>query len=252
MLSFFFLLCGVKAQQAADQHGVASGTTPKFHIALYTGIGVAGPTKDLMEHMKDSGFGDSSYGGWFSDGQEYPEKMRIPVLRLEAAYFINEKRSFSLNLGFADVTEVSGFDSRGIGNYLTLRSRLHQVAANYIISLKERRHNLSLGPVFFLHEVEDTHPYSNHEKYRNIIPGLNAGYSLQLVQRKSWFLALNTTARWAPKSRIGPFVVEHEGGTPLPDMQRSEFSATKVTLSGLDVGVAAGLNFNRKEKNSSN
>ncbi|MHA6247196.1 hypothetical protein ACXYMU_04610 [Pontibacter sp. CAU 1760] len=236
-------LAEVKAQDTRKTNTERQGTPAKFYLSLSGGIGLAGPKTEIENQMKASGFNDQS-SNWFSgDEKQYPESYRLPIAKLGAAYFFQRGHGIKASAGLADHLEVRGYDDVGIGNYLTLRSALWELALNYVLRSTNERHYLSIGPALFLHAVEDKSASPAQGKNRNTKVGVAGGYTLHLINKRSWFLAYQANARWAPESEVGPFIAEHETGIvlPEPEVHSSEFRSVKVKLSGFDMGLAFGI-----------
>ena len=192
-----------------------------------------GSQSDIEDQMRASGL----------DNRDHPNSTKIPTLNLTANYWLQGRHGASLELGLADFVEVKGFEEIGAGNYMFLNSTIWSASFNYVFSSLNRKRYLSVGPTLFLHRVKDDAAGSITGTETNWLAGLNASYTAHLIDRSRWFIALKANGRLAPKSEIGPFIIDPETGiiNPQPVNHRSEFGQTKVRISGFNIGLTAGL-----------
>ncbi len=246
MLFIIFLFQQINAQKTSDNSLGTTSNSREFQLSVFTGSSFLGPKSDIESNMTSSGFGDRSSRWLGLGGKNYPYTEKHPIFDIEASYYLAQKSGISLNFGLISNIEVKGYDREvGIGNRLFLKSQIWTVSLNYVYRSKNRRHSIFIGPSLFIHSVKDLSisRYQKSPKNSNLKLGAYLGYSLQILQKKHWFLALKTNYRWAPKSQIGPFVAIHKLGlaTANPTIHSSEFYRTTVNLSCLNVGLHVGV-----------
>jgi len=218
----------------------------KFHFSFFSGFSIFGPKKDIESNMLASGYGDQSSANLFGNGEDHPNTDRFPIFDFEASLFLNRNRGISLNTGLANNIEVQGYDDKGIGNYLFLKSEIWSISLNYLFQSKNNKHNFSFGPSYIIHSVESksSNPFSDKNKKL----GIYAGYSYSLVQKKHFILNFKTNFRWATHSEIGPYITEYQMGliNPVPETITSIFKETKVSLAIINIGIAIGFKIGKQ------
>lgn len=211
----------------------------KIHISLFAGPSALGPKSDIEDQMVASGLDDTNT---LIGSVEHPRSNTYPVFDLEATYYTKENQGLSLNLALANFIEVDGFEQTDpnslLGNFIFMNSKIWSVSFNYVYSSSSKRHQLATGPSLIIHHAKDTAKGNTSPTFSNVKPGLYAGYSFNIIHKKSWFLLFKTNYRWAPDSEIGPFVAEGFGGA-----EDSTFPATKVSLGVLNFGFGVGMRF---------
>ncbi|MFD3002739.1 hypothetical protein ACFS7Z_20375 [Pontibacter toksunensis] len=246
-VAILLLLFSFLSQEARPQENMGKEVqqeSGEFNLSMTLGIGLFGPKEDIEDQMKASGFGDTRGPGWFSDeATQYPKAYNILIANIGATYYFKRTRGVSLVVGLTDNVQVDGYDEIGIGNRLHLKSEIWVASLNYVFRSSDKKHQLNIGPALFLHRVRDNAERPTSQKNNNVKPGLYAGYTLHVIHKEDWYLALNLNGRWATESAIGPFIIVHETGIllPEPEVQRSEFQPTKVQLTGLSLGLALGF-----------
>lgn len=236
-ISFFIKLAD--AQQNPEMI-----TKPKeFNLSVFAGFSSMGPQNDMESNMKSSGLGQTSPSGWFSDAKHHPFTSNHPITAVEATYYFSREMGVSLNGGIANNIEVFGYQNIGIGNHMFLKSKIWLVSLNYSYRFKDNRNSFFIGPSYFIHQVKQSNAGQNQSQNKNIKLGANIGYSLQILQKEQWFIALKASYNWAPKSQTGSFTTEHQLGiaTSTPETYTSVFKSTKVSLACLNFGICVGL-----------
>lgn len=236
------VVSGLRAQELEENQ------TKRLYLSVTSGIGLMGPQADIEDQMRASGLGDTRTGGTFggffkSTSTEHPNSSKIPTINFTGNYWLKSRQGMSLEAGLVDFIEVNGYDNIGIGNYIFLRSATWLTSLNYMLGSQNRKGFVSVGPAIILHHVKDTAAGSKTDAETNWLVGFNASYTIHLLDKPTWYIALKANGRIAPKSEIGPFVAEHQTGIilPEPEKHRSEFSQTKVRLSGFNIGLTFGM-----------
>jgi len=242
-LFIIFLVNHANAQEMFDNRSGISDKSNEFNISVFTGFSFLGAKNDIESNMSSSGLDDKNPAGWFGSSKAHPFTYKSPTFDIEATYYLSKKRGISLNIGVGDNIEVHGYENVGIGNFMFLKSELRSISLSYVYRSNNEKHNMFFGPSYFTHKVKDTSAGINSPNNKNEKLGFYLGYTLQVLRKKHWFIALKTNFRWAPKSEIGPFVAQHQLGiaTENPEDYISEFSPTKVNLACLNVGVSIGF-----------
>lgn len=249
VMFIFFLVQLADAQQTADNNSDQKHNSKEFNLSVFVGFSFMGPHNDMESNMSASGLGQTSPAGWFGDAKAHPFTRKYPIADIEATYYFSRNMGISLNGGIANNIEVFGYENIGIGNYMILKSEIGSVSVNYSYRFRDNRNSFFIGPSYFSHQVKEDNGSQNPPQNKNIKLGANIGYSLQIVQKKHWFMAFRATYMWAPKSEIGPFVAEHQLGlaNPTPETYTSVFKPTKVSLACLNVGLCIGLRIAKEE-----
>lgn len=231
------------AQQTSGDRPVRIDKSGEFNLCLFAGFSFLGPHNDMETNMSASDLGQISPAGWFGDAKAHPFTRKYPIAHIEATYYFSGKMGVSVNGGIANNIEVFGYQDIGIGNYMILKSEIWSVSINYTYRFRDNRNSFFIGPTYFIHHVKKDTGSENPPQNKNTKLGANIGYSLQIVQKKHWFMAVRATYMWAPKSEIGPFVAEHQLGlaNPTPETYTSVFKPTKVSLACLNFGLCIGL-----------
>lgn len=233
----------VIAQSVSDTEPRIINNTKEFNFSIFTGFSFLGPKNDMESNMSDSGLGQTRPAGWLGDAKYHPFTRSYPIANIEAIYYFTGTAGISVNSGISNNIEVVGYQDIGIGNYLFLKSEIWSVSLNYTYRSMDKRHNIFIGPSYFIHRVKDTSAGSKSPDNKNMKFGAYIGYSLQIIQKRNWFMAFRANYQWAPKSEIGPFIAEHQLGiaTSNPETYTSIFTPAKVSLTGLNVGLCIGL-----------
>jgi len=231
------------AQQTSDKSSDHKNNSKEFNLSVSAGFSFFGPQNDMESNMVASGLDDTSEAGWFGGAKDHPFTRIYPIADIEATYYFTKKMGFALNGGITNNIQVIGYQNIGIGNYLILKSEIWAISLKYSYRFKDNRNSFSFGPSYFIHNVKEDNGSQYPHQNKNAKLGANIGYSHQILQKKHWFMALKANYCWAPKSKIGPFVAEHQLGiaTPNPQTYTSVFTPTKVSLACLNVGLCIGL-----------
>jgi len=240
----------LSAQQTSDYNSEIINNSGKLKLSFFTGISFLGPKDDIESVMSSSGLGDTSPAGWFGGAKTHPNTINFPVFDVEASYYLAQKSGISLNFGSINNIEVKGYDGIGLGNYIFIKSELWSFSLNYLYRSKNEKHSLYLGPSYFIHNVKDFgSSITKTPDRRNKKFGVYIGYSLQILQKKHFFIMFKTSFRWAPKSEIGPFVAQNTLGiaTQNPETYTSTFPETKVRLTTLNAGLCFGLKIGKNQ-----
>jgi len=240
VLFIVFLVKQVSAQKTSDNSSDTKSNYREFNLSVFTGWSLGGPKNDIESNMSSSGLGHRTGPGWFGPGRTHPYTRKQPIFDIEASYYLAENKGVSLNFGLINNIEVWGYGKYG---FMILKSEIRTISLNYVYRSKNRKHNFFVGPTYFIHSLKEVKGGKKSSLDNYGMPGVYIGYSLQMIQKKHWFLALKINYRWAPKSEIGPFVDEQKFGifTSNPTIVTSEFSRTKVNVSCLNVGFQIGV-----------
>lgn len=238
VIIFLFLVQLADAQQSSEMIAKSG----EFNLSVSAGFSFLGPESDMESNMSSSGLGQTLPAGWFGDAKAHPFTRKYPIADIEATYYFTRDMGISLNGGIVNNIEVFGYQDIGIGNFMILKSEIRSVSINYTYRFRDNRNSFFIGPTYFIHRVKKDTGSENPPQNKNTKLGANIGYSLQIVQKKHWFMVFRATYMWAPKSGIGPFVAEHQLGfaTPNPETYTSVFKPTKVSLACLNVGLCIG------------
>lgn len=238
-----FLVRVVIAQPGSDAGTRISNNSKEFNLSFYAGGSFLGARNDMESNMSASGLGQTSPAGWFGGAKTHPFTRSYPIANIEATYYFTGATGISLNGGIINNIEVLGYQDIGIGNYMILKSEIWSVSLDYSYRFKDNRNSFFIGPSYIVHHVKHDNGSPNAPQNKNIKLGANIGYSIQVVQKKHWFMAFKAIYNWAPKSEIGPFVAEHQLGigTSSPETYTSVFNRTKVSLACLNIGLCIGL-----------
>ncbi|MFC2152284.1 hypothetical protein ACFLSE_07120 [Bacteroidota bacterium] len=187
--------------------------------------------------------------GFFSSSTSHPITTRYPVFDIEATYFLSKKSGISLNVGLADCIDVDGLgiffiENHGQDTYtLELISKIWTVSLNYVYCSMNKRHYIFIGPSYLIHslkgEMVDESMAANYSEKL----GLYLGYSFQVIQKKKWFLMLNTNYRWAPKTEIGPYIYNNDVYEPYT---LALLPVTEIDLTCLNIGLSLGFRIRNK------
>ncbi|MBT34553.1 MAG: hypothetical protein CMO01_33240 [Thalassobius sp.] len=185
--------------------GQETAHTKEIQIFLHTGVNLFGTSSDIKTGMEKSGMADSqtSYFLFSASKTEYPIVYKYPLANLGVSYFFTKRSGLFFNLGTADVTNVRGYDS-GYGKTIDLASTIWSGYVNYNFRSKDKKNQFIIGPSVYLHHAKA----ENTDATNNIKFGLNLSHIFELVTFKNdLFLGFKTDYSWAPKSEIGPFVI---------------------------------------------
>ena len=220
--------------QTSDETDVTN-SRGELSLAGHIGFSFFGPKDDITSTMISEGFDDQSQDFFGGEPIDHPRSNKRLVYEVDATYFFDSHRGFSLNAARADKFDISGF--RGaepyptiFGDYLFLESDIKTIALSYTHRLKNRSHAFFLGPMYLAHRVENSAAFQNISKVNSKV-GAYFGYSFLIIEKRIWAVSLKLSGRWAPKSEIGPFEVD----------SGSEYPASKVNVSGISIGLGAKL-----------
>ncbi len=224
----------------------------KWSFSVFTGFSLMGPAKGTYDQMKVAGLNsvrpaqDSIAG---SGGRSvYPQKRTGIVWNLEAGYTISRRSGLLLSVGKSYQSTVKGYQNIGNGNSLELNSQLWSVSFNYLWRIGKGNGGLNIGPVTAWYKVGEVYPgqSDNGVTYASTFkPGVNVGYTLPLVKKKSWFLTFKTNYTWLPEAEIGPYTSSHTlyYGTSNQEVHTSTFGKSKINLSTINIGLSTGWRF---------
>jgi hypothetical protein len=224
----------------------------KWSAALFAGFSLLGPGLGIKEQMISSGLGDvrPAFEDWFGTEKEvdYPKGRTGLVLNLEVMYMLSKSSGLQFTVGEHLRSSVEGYDRIGFGNYLSISNDVWSSSLDYVLKIRNRKDALRIGPEFALLKTTADNPSIYHPVIKSASSfkaGVNIGYSLTLVQKKSWFLSLKAKYTWLPDAEIGPYTVTHERGIIAEDIETftSTFDKTVVNLSTINIGVSTGFKF---------
>ncbi len=217
----------------------------ELNLSIFLGLSVSPLPSDFEKELKNSGLGDTHpiYNDSGSPKTPYTEESL--VTDLEANYFFNETTGLSCNFALFEKVTAKGFEDIGNGNLMTIHSEVWSISMSYSRRSKNRRHFMNLGPSFIWHSYKGPNLSETFDKKI----GMYMGYSYHIVQQKNWFLSVKINYRLAPKSAIGPFIMEHTtiNESDEIDTHTSTFPITDVNISTLNIGGAIGVKFNWKK-----
>jgi hypothetical protein len=231
-----FLLCfqpDSHSQNNISNDTVKQKKAKELNLSFLNGISIAGVKNDLESQMVASGL-DQTSDQFFGYGPiNHPKTTQLPIFDIEALYHLTKYNGVSINIGLADNVEVTGYNM----GYITLKSEIWSVSANYVLNSENKRFNFFFGPSCIIHilKQKEADRISNVDK--NVKPGFYIGSSIHIVQQKHWFLAFKTNYRWAQSSVIGPYSTGD--GTNF----YTKFDQTKIDLSCVDIGISVGIRF---------
>jgi len=238
----------LKAQQDSDSGKVKRNKSREFQLSAFGGFSLLGPKEDMESNMTASDLGQTSPAGWFGGSQAHPFTEKNAIADLEATCFLSGKTGVSLNAGLYDNIVVYGYQGIGpLGNYMFLKSQIRSLSLNYVFRTSDKRNIFFIGPSYLVHSVSDVSAGANSAVTHGRKLGVYVGYSLQFIRKKHWFLAFKTNYRWAPKSEMGPVVAQSTfpDGSSETLTYTSTFSRSKVSLSGLNIGLSIGLTYGK-------
>lgn len=215
----------------------------EFNLSTSVGFSLSGPLNNIKSTMISSGFDDTSQSFLGNKLIKHPHSRRYFIYDIEGTYYFKEQMGISINVGRADKVEVDGYKGSDpypqlIGSYMFLESEIKSLSLNYAFRSKNKLHSVFIGPSYIIHHMKNTgrvgfdSPENDNRKV-----GAYIGYSFQIVRWDFWTIALKANYRWAPKSQIGPFIAS----------DNSEFPATKVNISCLNVGFGVMFRIQNEE-----
>jgi hypothetical protein len=214
-------------------------------IFSFYGAGIAGgPSKQIENVMRTSGFGDQS-PGFFGSGTDYPETRiwSLPWM-LDIHYRKTKLISIGIQISNSILRETIGYANPqgGLGQYLSLHYSTKTYAPIISFYLKEYM-ILGLGPslnTLGLYE-EDLGKEINHVKKNNI--GLLTYINLRIHLFSIFSGNLIFQYRYTGNIKIGPFEKEDTIGisTPTPSIVIITFPETEINYSHFFIGIGIGI-----------
>ena len=229
---------------------------PKWSVSVFAGSGLMGPGLDLEAAMNKSGLYDktSDSEGLFIPAE--PASLSSTkshfVWKLSIDHQLNKRSSLIFNIGESWSQNVSGMEQVGwnvknghaLNNQLKLNSIGGTVSLQYLYHpWRKSMTGFALGPALVVHQVRQSNVAENPFHQTSILPGLDFGAQLSIINTNTWFLLAKTGYQWFPNDHINAFRTSDHGAAIASTAINSEFRGANASLQNAHVGFAIGIKF---------
>ena len=225
------------------------GNQSKLSLSFYLATTVGGPSKQIENAMRTSGFNDDS---WWSSGKNYPFSRfnGIPWM-IETQYRLNKSVSVGFQISNSILWETLGYANPqvGFGEYLSLN--YSTMSYSPIVSFHFNEYIiLGIGPSFNTlkaNEFSSSHIQYFDENDIKLVDenkiGMLAHLNLRIHISSLFSGNLIFQYRYIGSTNIGPIVKENTIGitTPTPSTVTITFPETEINYNHLFIGLGLGV-----------
>ena len=229
---------------------------PKWSVSVFAGSGLMGPGKDLEAAMNKSGLYDKTSD---SEGLFFPaEPVSVSsskshfVWRLALSHQLNKRSSLIFNIGENWSQNIFGKEQVGwnIKNGRALNNQLKLHSIGGMVSLQYLYHpwrksmtGFAVGPALLVHQVKQSDVAENPFRQTSILPGIDFGGQLSIINTDTWFLLAHAGYQWFPDDHVSAFKTSDHSAALASTAINSEFRGANVGLQNAHVGFSVGIKF---------
>ena len=217
----------------------------KLSLSFYLATAVGGPSKQIENVMRTSGFNDRSSASWFGSGKNHPHSRFSGIpWTIETQYRLNKSVSVGFQISHSILQETLGYANPqgGLGEFLFLN--YSSMSYSSIISFHFNEYIIfGIGPSFNTLKANEFSMPTDIKPVEEDKIGMLIHLNLRIHISSLFSGNLIFQYRYVGSTNIGPIVKENTIGiaTPTPSTVTITFPETEINYNHLFIGLGLGV-----------